>query len=256
MSLLPTDLRTQMSLRRQLIRGVVSVVLAVAVLLLVRSDLVLIASLLVIASKWQLLLGGPKLWLLNIWDNSADILVLISYIVLLVIYNIDPSMQWVILAVYLLWQLIIKPSSGIGGKGVQALFALGIGIGTVFLLKSTLGTAGVIISSWLIGYITADHFLSNSDDNVRRLLPLIWALIVAQFAWIMSHWLIFYPLLGGRLLIPQAVAILVPLAYILGNIYHEHLNKKLKKRRLYGYLAIMVTVLLVIIIGSEWVLEI
>lgn len=256
MPLLLTDLRSQMSSKRQAIRGAISIGLALSLLLLVRADLVLLAALLAVASKWQLILGGPKLWLLNIWDNAADIIVLISYIVLLVIYNIDPTLQWMIMAIYLLWQVVIKPLSGIGGKGLQALFALGISIGTIFLLKSTLGIGGVIILSWVVGYISASHFLSSSDDNVRRLLPLIWALIVAQFAWIMSHWLIFYPLLNGRLLIPQAIVVLVPLAYIFGNIYYDHLNKRLKKKRLFGYLGIMAFILLVVISGSEWVIEI
>ncbi|MEX0934584.1 MAG: hypothetical protein WDZ42_02165 [Candidatus Saccharimonadales bacterium] len=251
-----TDLRSQMSLKRQTLRGFISLGLALSLLLLVRADLVLLAALLAAASKWQLMLGGPKLWLFNIWDNATDIVVLVGYIVLLVIYSIDPTLQWSMMVVYLFWQIVIKPLSGVGGKGLQALFALGIGVGTVFLLKSTLGTGGVMILSWVIGYISASHFLSGSDDNVRRLLPLIWALIVSQFAWIMSHWLIFYPLFNGRLLIPQAVVILVPLAYIFGNIYYDHLNRRLKKKRLFGYLGIMAFILLVVISGSEWAIEI
>lgn len=251
---LPASLKISRT-QRQLLRIAASIGLAIAILLLVQAELLLFAVILAIISKWQVTLGGPRLWLHNIWDNATDIIVLWSYIALLSAYVADSTVQWLIVGLYLLWQLFIKPMEGESGRGVQALFALGIGVGTIFLYKGLLGIAVLMGLCWLVANAAADHFLVGSDDPARRLLSFIWALIVAQCAWIFSHWLILYPFFNGRVLVPQAAVVTVALGYVFGNIYRDHAQKRLGKKRLYGYLAFIGLVVVGLIAGSEWMTE-
>ncbi len=240
-------------LQKQLLRGAVSIVLAVGIFYLVRADLLLFAVLLAVVSKWQVLLGGPRLWLHNIWDNGTDIIVLWSFLALLVAYGQDLSMQWGVVGLYLLWQLLIKPLEDTSGRGMQALYAIAIGIGTVFLYKGTLGIAPMILLGWLIGMVSASHFLGGGDDDIRRLGGVIWALLVSQFVWIFAHWTVLYPFFDGRVLIPQAAIVITAIAYVFGNIYHDHSQRRLGKKRLYGYLGFIGFIVIGLAIGSEWV---
>lgn len=240
-------------LSRQLIRAGISVVLAIAILLLVQMELLPFAILLAVISKWQVAIGGPKLWFHNIWDNAADITVLWSYIALLIPYQPVPAMQWALAGAYLTWQLLIKPLEGEVGRGLQSLFMLGMAIGTIFLFKGTLGIAIMILLGWLVGFISAYHFLAGSEDSPKYLLATVWALIVAQFVWIFAHWLVFYAFFDGRMLLPQAVLVVVALGYVFGGIYRDHSQRRLGKKRLFGYLATISLIVLGVVFGSEWV---
>lgn len=240
---------------KQLIRTAVSIGLAIAILMLVRLDLLLFAALLAVVSKWQILIGGPRLWLHNLWDNAADIAVLWSFIALLVAYQSDPALQWAMTGVYLLWQLSIKPLEGDVGHGLQSLFMLGIAANALFLYKGTLGIAAMVLLGWIIGYISAYHYLTTSEDSQKYLLSGVWALLTAQLVWIFAHWLVLYAFFDGRLLLPQAVLVLIAMGYVLGGIYHDHSRRQLAKRRLFGYLGTMGFVLIGLAIGSEWVAQ-
>ncbi|MEX0748439.1 MAG: hypothetical protein WD467_01005 [Candidatus Saccharimonadales bacterium] len=241
--------------QRQLLRIVVSIGLAVAILFLIRSELLLFAVVLAVISKWQVVLGGPRLWLHNLWDNAVDIVVLWSFLALLVAYATDSVVQWALVAVYLLWQLLIKPLEGYTGRGTQSLFALALGIGTVFLYKGALGIAVMMLLGWGVGLVSAYHFLVGSDDSAVTLISFVWALIVAQLVWIFAQWLVLYPFFDGRIFIPQASLVVVALGYAFGNIYYDHRQKRLRKKRLYGYLGLMGLVIISLVVGSEWVAQ-
>jgi hypothetical protein len=191
----------------------------------------------------------------NIWDNATDIVVLWSYLALLNTYLPDPALQWAMAGVYLTWQLLIKPLEGEVGKGLQALFALGIGTGTIFLYKGALGIAVMMALGWLVAYISAHHFLVGGNDSLRRLLASVWALLATQFVWIFSHWLVLHPFFNGRLLVPQGAVVITVLGYIFGAIYLDHTKKLLGRKRLFWYLGTIGMVTLILVIGSEWVAQ-
>lgn len=249
--------------QRQVVRFFASIALALALLYLVRLEFPYLAVLLALASKWQVVLGGPRLWLHNLWDNVVDIVFILSIIALLTLYTgpnvvaaIDNGiMQLGVVGLYLMWQLLIKPLSGVTGHSIQALLMLAIAITVIFIMKSAIGIAGMIGASWLVALAAADHFLiSITDDTaLRQLLMAVWGLIVAQTVWIFGHWLVFYPFLHGQVLIPQAALAIVAMGYIFGTIYYDHHYKRLSRKRLYSYLVLITGIMLVLIIGSEWV---
>ncbi|PSO42865.1 hypothetical protein BRC19_03560 [Candidatus Saccharibacteria bacterium QS_5_54_17] len=136
----------------QIIRLGLSVGLILAVLYLVQAGLTLIAVLLVLASKWQIIRGGPRLWIHNFWDNIVDIIFVLSIIALLEVYsgtNIS-LLQLGIVGLYLAWQILIKPHAGILGHSIQALLTMVLAISVIFLMKSPIGIAGMIILAWIV----------------------------------------------------------------------------------------------------------
>jgi hypothetical protein len=241
----------------QIVRLGLSVGLILAVLYLVQAGLTLIAVLLVLASKWQIIRGGPRLWIHNFWDNIVDIIFVLAVIALLEVYsgtNIS-LLQLGIVGLYLAWQILIKPHAGVLGHSIQALLTMALAISVIFLMKSPIGIAGMIILAWIVAAAAADHFLITvtDDTSLRKLLSLIWALVVAQAVWLLGHWLVFYPFWGGRVLFPQAMLVIVAMGYIFGIIYFDHHQKRLSRKRLYSYLSLMAVIILVLITGSEWV---
>ncbi|MEX0932209.1 MAG: hypothetical protein WDZ81_01215, partial [Candidatus Saccharimonadales bacterium] len=84
------------------------------------------------------------------------------------------------------------------------------------------------------------------------LLKLSWALIAAQLAWILNRWVVLYPILDGVFAIPQAAVAITLVGYVFGSMYLDHTKKKLKKRRLFGYIGLLAALLLVVIAGTTW----
>ena len=243
-------------IQRQLIRFISSIVMAVGLIVLVNLELPIFAVLLLIASKWQVLLGGHRLLLHNLRDNGVDIIFITSVLGLLLLYSGNLAIQLALIGLYLAWQLVIKPLSGISGHAAQSLMALALASIAVFLFKEAVfGVLGMMVLMWLVAAVTADHYLVSLSDNVslRKLLVAVWSLIVAQMVWLFGRWQVFYLFMEGNILIPQATLVLVVTGYMFGAIYYDHSHKQLTRRRLYMYLGLITLVTVVLIRASEWV---
>lgn len=231
-----------------------SSVLALGLLWLVRADLMTLAVLLVVVSKWQMFIGGPRLWLHNLRDNAVDLTVLASILAMLNFYSDYPTVEVIIIGFYLFWQLVIKPMGGVSGRGIQALTALVLGINILFLYSLTIGLAGVVVGTWALSLVAADHYLILQTENpTRRLLTTVWGLVAVELAWILGMWNVIYRFAGGRFLLVQASVVIAAVAYLFGVIYYEHTQKSLSKKRLNLYLSLLAFLVLGIIIGSEWI---
>lgn len=241
---------------QQILRLVASTGLAVALLSLVRLELTVLAVLLVAASKWQLALGGPKLWLHNIRDNAVDLLFLASIIVLLVLYNNgDSSLQLGVIGLFLGWQMLIKPMTGVVGHSLQSLVVLVVTLSVIFIFKADIGVAGMMVLSAVVALATADHALISMGDNIklRRFLTAVWTVIVVQAVWLFGHWLVFYIFLDGRILVPQAAVVLAVLAYGFGYMYYDYYQRRLSRQRLYLYVGLIMLIVGILVWTSEWV---
>lgn len=231
-----------------------NVALVIALVLLIRNDLAPLAFLFLVLSKWQILLGGPKLWLRNTRDNGCDLIVALSTIIGLILFGSDPAIQIAIAVGYALWLIILKPLSGPVWVALQAGICQLVGLSVVFLLGRSFSGAelAVIALAWLVAVVSADHLLSPHKDPSAALITAVWGLIVAELSWILWRWLILYSLLDARILIPQAALIVTVLGYGVGAMYIDHAAKRLRKRRLVEYILISFSLLAVIIIGTNW----
>jgi len=240
--------------RHYIVRTLISLVLGIGLLSLVRVDLVLLAVALAFASKWQMFLGGWRVWPRSFRDNAVDIVVIASVVTLFNFYNDIYTLQLYVLGLYLLWQLVVKPMTEVTGHATQALFALLLGVGTIFIYIPAITFAGAIIGVWVVALATGDHYIRVYEQpGSDILLVTTWALIAAQVAWLLGQWNVIYQFYAGNVLVPQAAIVLVVLGYIFGSIYHDHTRKMLGRKRLALHLGLLTILFISVIIGSEWV---
>src|SRR5688572_29375742 len=125
-------------LRTVFVRWLPNLVLVVAIVLLIRFNLAPLAFGLLLISKWQLFVGGPKTWLSNIRDNSCDIIVAISSVTALALFNGDLVLQLSVAVGYGMWLLVIESLTSSAGIALQAGICQTIGLTVLFLLGRAL----------------------------------------------------------------------------------------------------------------------
>ena len=106
--------------------------------------------------------------------------------------------------------------------------------------------------AWGTSWLVARGFLKTTRDAQAALLAGVWALVVAEFSWIMSWWMIAYLSPGAYLIVPQAALLVTGVAYVLGGIYRLHRTSQLSRNRLIEYLVVAGVLLAVILAGTRW----
>lgn len=217
---------------------------------LVSIGLTPLAIMLVILSKWRMFAVQPRHWLVNIRANSPDLIVNLSFVVFMSQAQTEPAMiLWILL--YIGWLLYLKPQTDPGYVGAQALASLFMGLTALFWLSDSLPEFVVVLGAWAIAYVSAFHYLNGYDEPFSRVLSILWALFIAQLAWLLNRWLIVYPV-TENILIPQIAVVSSVIGYVSATLYHldqsGKLNKKLRRR----YITLGFAILLVVIIfGSQ-----
>ena len=105
---------------------------------------------------------------------------------------------------------------------------------------------GLTLFTGIICYLAARHFYDAFDESYSRLLSYLWGYFGAALAWILSHWLLFYGAFA------QPTIILTAIGYGIGAIYYfdhsERLNKAIQRQ----FILVMVIIVLIVIIFSDW----
>lgn len=224
-------------------------VLPIVLLLLIRSNLEGVAVALVILSKWRIFFVQPRHWTTNLKYNSTDLIVKLSTLGF-IIQSDTLNVQLIWTAWYIFWLIVVKPRSDIVSMGMQAIIGNFLGFSALFQWVDTLNPVIFIVGAWLIGFSTAGHFLSSYDEPLSRVFAHLWALFVAQLAWVLSHWVLAY------LFIPQFAIITTLLAYTVASLYHHNYEEKLKPRQLRDQILLTLLILIVIIAVGDWTGEV
>lgn len=175
--------------------------LAVAVVVLVNLfDAPWLGLAVIAVSKWRIFAVKIRFWWANLVSNLTDILVGISYVLLVyyiggdqIIYQIGSAL------LYIIWLLMIKPGTSSLKIMTQSLIAM-------FLVNLNLSLFGYrwpilvfLMVEMFIAYNIMGHYLKNADFEIKytRLMSGIWALIMMELAWIYWHWMIGYNFVAG-----------------------------------------------------------
>lgn len=229
----------------------VNLAFVVVLFLMVRYwNLAILAAVLVILSKWRVLAVQPRFWLPNIKANLVDIIVGLSTVMLIYQSLSDRwAIAWAVL--YGVWLLYLKPRTSDLAVGVQALWALLIGLSTVFVTTGLLDYSFVgILAVWVIAWAVARHFLGNYEEPHYKTLSLVWAFLVTQLAWIGFHWVSYYRISSLR--VSNVALLAVVLAGTLGSIYHSYRSEKLHKSTVVENLVFGGALLAIILATSSW----
>lgn len=186
-------------------------------------------------------------------STYASWLTSISAVVLVAI-SPQPVMQYVLVVLFVVLRLAIHMGSYRKYPGALALTMQFVSLSAIFSAAQVWRwpSAMVMIFAWGSSWLVARAFLVSMQDKQIGLLAGVWALVVAELAWIMSWWMIAYLSPGAYLIIPQAALLITGVAYVLGGIYRLHRTSQLSRNRLIEYLAVASVLLAIILAGTRW----
>lgn len=212
-------------------------------------QLTLLAVILVVLSKWRVLAVQPRFWMPNIRTNLVDIVVGLGTVGLLhYTTNSWLAILWTVL--YAAWLLALKPRDHEVAVGIQAFWAMLIGLVTLFMTTPPLAPIIVCVLAWLVAWSAARHFFSNYEEPHYRLLSLVWGFFVLQMTWISLHWIQYYSIFGLKI---SVVSLIIAITgFSLGGMYHLFKSDKLTKSTAIENLGFGVVLIAVILLTVQW----
>ena len=186
-----------------------------SVLITVLSGSPVLGLILVFVSKWRVFAVRSRFIILNIKSNLVDIIVGVS--VVLLAYYAGPSfllIDFILMAVYCIWLLIIKPLSSENANLIQSLVAVFLGISAATIMSANLDSIVITLLAFLIGYAASRHVLSQTNDHDFTLSTLVCGLVFAEVAWLCQSWSIIYTFGNTGIRIPQLAIILTIFSFV------------------------------------------
>ena len=206
---------------------------------------------LVALSKWRVFAVRPRFWFANLQANLIDTLFGVSIVALLWMSNHSIGIQAVLVAIFAIWLVVIKPRSKQRFMIIQARLVLFISAIALFSFAYALPAVVVVAACWLIGYATARHVMSSfNNESERVFLTLIWALIVAELGWLGYHWTVAYGL-NENFKIPQIAIVIGLVGFIVSKayaLYHHSEDGKIDMKVLRWPLLFVILTLCVLLI--------
>ncbi len=171
--------------------------------------------LLVLVSKWRIFAVRARYFFLNLKANLVDIIVGVS-IVLLAYYagSAFLPIDFILMIIYSIWLLIIKPLSSENAALAQSLIAVFLGMSASVFLSANLNALVIVLLAFLIGYAASRHILIQGSDKDFTLTTFVCGLIFAEIAWLCHSWAIIYTFGSTGIRIPQLAIILTIFAFM------------------------------------------
>ncbi len=222
-----------------------NVLLPLIVFMLVRTDFVPLALVVILLSKWRMFAVRPRFWLANLRANSVDIVVSVALLLFIIESNSQLlQLGWVL--VYVGWLVFLKPASGTFMVAAQALASLSGGLMALYIAWGGGPLLGLVAATGMICYVSAHHFFDAFEEPYSRLLSYIWGYFGASLAWVLGHWLNYYGLVA------QPVLILVAIGFGLATLYYLEHNDRLSTGIQRQILFIVVAIMVIVIAISSW----
>lgn len=213
--------------------------------ILVRTDFVWPAILLVILSKWRMFAVRPRYWMANLISNGVDITVGVA----LILFMASTATVWwqlfwgVLWAGWLIW---LKPRYDALSVSVQAMAGQLLGLAILYLKFGDASLITLVAGTWLVAYLSARHFLTSFEESHSALLAHVWAYFSASLAFILGHWLLFY---GS---VAQIIVIMTTIGYGIAALYYLDATDKLNAQLQRQLLGIMCMILVIVLVLSDW----
>lgn len=186
-----------------------------AVLITVFSGSPLLGIMLVLVSKWRIFAVRRRYIWLNLKSNLVDLIVGLS--IVLLSYYAGSSLlpvHFILMVIYVVWLLVIKPRSSETANLVQSLFAVFLGISASTIMTASVNSIAGVFLAFLIGYAASRHVLAQTSSKDFTLTTLVSGLIFAEVAWLSNAWAIIYTFGETGIRIPQVAIILTIFAFV------------------------------------------
>lgn len=221
-------------------------VLPLILFVLVRLEFVAIAFLVVLLSKWRMFALRIRHWPASIRANAVDLMVGFSVVAFMSLSDDNQLIQFAWALSYSLWLLFIKPKTTELWIGTQAMIAQTVSLIALFMVGNEADETLLVIGVAAITYIAARHFLAAFDEAMARSTAYTWAFFCAALTWVSSKWLLYY----GP--ISQPALIITVIGYCLAAIYYLEHKDRLKRSYITQFVGLAVTIVLFILIFSDW----
>lgn len=211
----------------------------------VRTRFFQLAGALILLSKWRMFAVKPRHWPANIRANGVDLIVGLAALVFMV-HSGSQLMQLIWAVAYGVWLLLLKPQSSVLGVSIQALIAQLVGLVALFLAWGERPLSLLVITTWLVSYLSARHFFANFEEDLTRFLSYVWAYFGAAMVWILGHWLLFY---GPT---AQPALLLSVIGFGLGGMYYLEKTDRITVTLRRQLIFVMMAVVIIVITFSDW----
>lgn len=244
------------SLWSEIIYVTLNVALAITILVVtITTQSLALAIALMLLSKWRVLAVRPRFWFAHVQSNLVDIIVGLSFAILIHQLNGSLIAQVVMTALFVAWLLVLKPRSNRLAMIIQAGVAVFAGVASLVTISADWDASLVVLGFWLIGYGAARHTLvAYGDAEHISLLSLLWGLVLAELGWLTYYWTIAYQFtVSGNVMIPQAAIIALLLYFVTERSYrsyHYHRQIRTNDVLLPILFACSVTLLLVVLFNA------
>lgn len=212
---------------------------------LVRLDLVSLAVLLLLLSKWRMLAVHPRHWINHIRTNAVDIIVGLS-ILEFIIQSDAAIFQGFWVLIFEVWLLFIKPGSSNLAVTFQALAAQTLGLTSLFLAFPDGALSFYVLAVWVVCYFSARHFLAIFEERHGSLISSVWAFLAASLMWVLSHWLLFF----GQ--VAQPAVLISVIGFGLSGLYYLDQSDRLAMNIKRQIILAMFALIFIIIVFSDW----
>lgn len=170
---------------------------------------------LVLMSKWRVFAVRKRYIWINIKSNLVDLIVGLSVVMLS--YFAGSSflpVHLILMLIYVVWLLFIKPMSSEGANLAQSLIAVFLGISASTIMTAELDATVAILMAFLIGYAASRHVLVQTESENFVLTTLASGLVFAEIAWLCHSWAIVYSFGETGITVPQSAIILTIFAFV------------------------------------------
>ncbi len=229
----------------KLFYNLLNVLLPVAVYVLVTWELVLLAVAIILLSKWRMLAVRPRFWPANIRANSVDIIVNIA-ILLFMVASGSMAVRLIWVALYIVWLVAIKPSTGRLIVSIQAFIGMVSGLMALFVVWGDGPLWAMVVISGLIAYLCARHFFDSFSEPYAKLLSHLWGYFAASLVWVLGHWLLYYSFVAQPVLLLSAIGCGLATLYYLDH--NDRLSGAIQKQVIF----LMVATVIIVMIFPGW----
>lgn len=232
-----------------------NVALAIIILLVVLSiETIWLPLGLVLLSKWRVLAVRPRFWMANILANLVDIIVGLSYVVIIHEASGAVAFQIAMTLLYIGWLLLIKPRSKRSIVAVQSLAAQFLGVNALAMVAYSVDPIVFTAAMWLIGFAASRHILVHYSEPLTVYLSMIMGLLMAQLGWLGYHWLFSYGFAGTQTLLVSQLAIIATLILFMSERFysanHRNQQARLQDIMLPAVFSVSLIVLMVVFFNN------
>lgn len=180
---------------------------------------------LVALSKYRIFTVKPRYWVPNMLSGLVDFIFGVGIVLLLWVAHgwgmtFDAILyQIVLVAVYSVWLLWLKPNNKEWAIILQAGLNQFVGLVALFAVSSYLWAPLVVIFAFGIGFASSRHLFMIHKETQHDLLAMVWGLMVAQLAFLGYHWNIVYGF--GLVKIPEVAIIVAIISFAAEKVYRS-----------------------------------